>query len=277
MSLIKNIFLLTTVSSLFFCQIKEEKSEVKIPCDKIKTPDFDGKKVSLLNEKGIPIKDTIIEKIPKYRIVFSPCKEYVFRAIYKDENNNLLSNGIVRLKASGKRWDYQPEIQDEIIIEFTYNQKDEHNLRNSKINSSLINPWEEKDTTGIIENEQQIWMHPFRRNQYFFTEIAPFPQVQFPLEIGRTWSDHLSLGEGWGDWENTSYSSSFKVVGKDEKNFGFGSLKECWKIESESSGNNLINKLTYWFNPEHGFIEMNYTNYWGETLSFKLEEIIYEN
>lgn len=108
-------------------------------------------------------------------------------------------------------------MQDEIIIHYKVDTAKLLSIRSYYINKKLA----EKsivstvENTGVIENERQLWMHPFRSNQYNFTEVAPFPEVKFPVEVGREWSSSLGIGAGWGDWDNTIVSNYYKVVGKE--------------------------------------------------------------
>ncbi|MDF9794885.1 hypothetical protein OKW21_000148 [Catalinimonas alkaloidigena] len=55
-------------------------------------------------------------------------------------------------------------------------------------------------------------MHPFRDNQYHFTEVAAFPYVRLPLEVSKSWTNRLQLGEGWEDWENKNVYSEYKIA-----------------------------------------------------------------
>ncbi len=40
------------------------------------------------------------------------------------------------------------------------------------------------ETTGLVENERNIWMHPPRERFFMITEINPFPYIKMPLKIG---------------------------------------------------------------------------------------------
>ena len=146
------------------------------------------------------------------RNVFKPCREYTYSAKYWDSEYNLISQERVWMMATGQGWEYQPDRQDEIIIQYQYD-----STKIDQINQYSLNPefqyWTAKTNTGIIETSSETWMHPFRSNQYAFTEVAPFPSVRFPLEQGKVWSSNLDIYEGWGVWANSTLNNTYEVIG----------------------------------------------------------------
>lgn len=209
-----------------------------------------------------------VKKIPKIRRIFRKGKNYVYEAIYRDSNGTILSNSEIKVIPSGERIDFAPERQDRVTYEFKDYKKDKAKLEGSTLNASA-EYWVEKQEEGIIENSESVWIHPFRSNQYLFTEVAPFPEIILPLEIGKEWDSNLSIGEGWGEWENTSGNCTYKVVEK--SNYLIDSaIIECWLITSNSEYSFGNSKLDYKFNEEFGFVEMNYKNYLNETLDIKM-------
>lgn len=259
------------------CNSKQNTSFTIVDCNKEEMPKYDGKKVSLLDKNSQPYKDTIIEKIEKRRTVFKPCRDYVYDAIYSDENNELITKTRIKMTALGKRWEFQPEIQDVIVVQYEYTFEDmiKAKKKKNKINIKLPDSdWIQEVQEGIIENVDEIWMHPFRFNQFSFTEVAPFPKIKFPLKIGKKWFGQLSIKKGWGDWENTSGNFKYEIVSKRDIEIPFGTLKNCWEVKSESTYPFGKSKFNYWFNEEFGFVKMVYKNYKGQNLNIELEEII---
>lgn len=116
-------------------------------------------------------------------------------------------------------------------------------------------------------------MHPFRSNQYNFTEVAPFPEVKFPLEVGKIWTGNLSILEGWGDWSNTQGYFVYEVTTKEDIITLFGKIENCWKIESKATYKFGESKFDYWFSEKLGFVKMNYINYGNQILEIELEEV----
>ena len=208
------------------------------------------------------------KRIPKVRKVFRKGKNYVYEAIYKNASGEILSNSEIKMIPSGERIKFAPETQDNVTYEFKDYKNDKKELEGRTINRSAVH-WAGKQKEGIIENLETLWIHPFRNNQYIFTEVAPYPKISFPLEIGKEWDSTLNIGKGWGEWENTSGNCTYKVVDKSTYIIDSTTI-ECWAITSNSEYSFGNSKLDYKFNEEFGFVEMNYTNYLNETLDIRM-------
>lgn len=246
-----------------------------VTCEAISCPDFDYKRVSIVNDEGKFIKDTIIEKTAKRCNVFRPCQRYIYRAIYKDSLGRVISTNHISLMATGRRWKLQPENQNEIVIQYEHDEKTDTALSRFNINRQLKlqSPFVKEETTGAIENAQEVWMHPFRSNQYNFTEVAPFPHVTFPLQVGNSWSSSLTIGNGWGDWDNTTVYCEYLVAREIKMKVAKKGLKKCWLIESKANMPLGISTHNFYFNEEYGFVKMEYRNYAGQTLYIELVAI----
>ena len=119
-----------------------------------------------------------------------------------------------------------------------------------------------------------IFNHPFRDNQYYFTEITPFPNIDFPLFIDKSWSATLNIGSGWGIWDNVSLKTSYQVT--DQESIFINDMKyiDCWKIVSSASFDLGVSYLTMWFHEESGFVKLNYVTYAGQVLQLELDKVI---
>ncbi len=211
-------------------------------------------------------------RIPKIRRIFKAGKIYHYKAIYLASNNDTLSNSFVIMKTTGKRWEWQPEKQDLVYYEFPDYKADSIKLSNHDINKEL-QLWKNQTGEGVIENMEQVWMHPIRINQYKFTEIAPFPEVQLPLKKGKKWGNPLIINEGWGEWNGQTIENTYKISG--QTTFKLNDLKiDCWIIKSVATCSLGKSKLTTYFNEEYGFVKMVYRNYENEKLVFELINII---
>jgi hypothetical protein len=258
-----------------------------ILCKPSETPKYDENRIPILDEYGdiiydeveggVVIRDSLGKGIIKKRSVFKPCREMIFDAEFKSENKKLITKSKIKLMANGKRWKFQPEKQDEITVQFEFTQEDyEINLEYQLNKGLLTNNWNGEVKEGVIENVEEVWMHPFRHNQFNFTEIAPFPQIKYPLEIGKTWTENLGI-QGWGDWDNSSINSYYEVVDSGMVITKYGIIDNCWKVHSKSIFKLGESVFEYWFNEELGFVKMNYLNYGNQTLSIELIEIIDSN
>lgn len=247
-----------------------------VKCATDPCPDFDYKRVSIVNDEGKFIKDTIIEKTAKRCGVFLPCQRYIYCATYKDSLGRIISKDYISLMATGRRWKFQPENQNEIVIQYEHDERKNIDLSSFNINRQLKlqSTFVKEEITGAIENSQEVWMHPFRSNQYNFTEIAPFPHVTFPLQVGNSWSSSLTIGNGWGDWDNTTVYCEYVVAKEIQmKVAGKGAMK-CWVIESKASMPLGVSTHNFYFNEKYGFIKMEYRNYAGQTLYIELVKVV---
>lgn len=118
-------------------------------------------------------------------------------------------------------------------------------------------------TTGAVENDQNVWIHPIRSGFFNSLETAPFPYIKKPIEIGAEWSDQMVIGDGWGDelwgdWEDELLLTyNYKITGKETVKLPIGEL-ECYVIESTAKGDPIFTKLTSWFSEEYGFVKYEY-------------------
>jgi len=118
-------------------------------------------------------------------------------------------------------------------------------------------------STGVVENEQNVWMHPIRKGFFNSLETAPFPYVIKPLKVGMEWTDQMKIGQGWGDklwgqWEGQLLQSyDYKVVGKEKLKTGMGKL-DCYVIESTAKSNVGETKLNSYFSETYGFVRLEY-------------------
>ena len=112
-------------------------------------------------------------------------------------------------------------------------------------------------------------MHPPRTNQYKFTEVAPFPEIYFPFEIGKSWESNLNIQRGWGEWSDTYGSSEYVVHGTDDFLIN-EQVITCWIIKAKSTFPFGVSYAEFWFHEDYGFVKLNYVNYKEEVLDLKL-------
>ncbi|KXX66519.1 hypothetical protein AVL50_31840 [Flammeovirga sp. SJP92] len=227
-----------------------------------------------MDDHGIPLRDTLLDLIERKTTVFQPCREMIYQTKFSDKNNEIISSGRIKMMATGRKWKFQPEKQVEVALQYEYTAEDYEKCKEHQLNTKLgFDHWINEATEGVIENVEKVWMHPFRFNQYTFTEVAPFPEVIFPLSIGKSWTGRLSLQEGWGDWENSSGSFKYKVVARENIGTKYAEIQNCWKIESKATYSFGESKLNYWFHEELGFVKFEYLNYGHQKLMIELAEV----
>lgn len=263
-------------TSLLSCKNKEQTDTFpQIECDSINTlPKYDSKLVTLLDNDGKPIKDTIIEKIKKNLSIYIPCEKYVFKAKFYNQKGNLLSNSQVLLMSIGEKWEYDA-MQDAAFMAYKYSVKEKKGItRYFEKKGYPLTGWWREEKTGLIENTEQVWLHPFRGNQYTLTEIAPFPSVKLPIAIGNKWYSSLRIEQGWGIWSNKTGNSSYEVVSKENLHLGFSKTKvSCYKIKAKSNFDFGTSYVTLYYSEKYGFIKEIYQFYNGEKLEFELIDI----
>lgn len=127
------------ITLLIYSCSEIQKSEFTfIECTPEEMPKFDGNKVTFLDKYGKPIKDSIIGGIEKRRTVFKPCRELIYRAKFKSEKNELISSSRIKMMATGKRWEFQPEKQDEIILQYEFTNGDFNRNKKIQLNKGFL-------------------------------------------------------------------------------------------------------------------------------------------
>lgn len=268
--------LLCALLYLASCSVSETSKPFEFPaveCTPDPTPGYDFNFMTLLDSLGNPAGE-LVDSIRKTRRVFKPCRIMTYRAVWTSDDGKVITNSQIRMMATGKRWEMQPEKQDEILVQYAFDEADSIISSEYQLNKGILDRWwMEKGIEGVVENEDEIWMHPFRFNQYNFTEVAPFPEVKLPLEVGKKWSGNLNIMNGWGDWDNSKGNMSYEVQTREAIETRYSRIENCWKITSKSKYNFGESYLDFWFSEELGFVRMEYNNYGDQQLVIELENI----
>ena len=121
--------------------------------------------------------------------------------------------------------------------------------------------------SGIIENDVNVWMHPFRAHCYFrLLQLSPYPYIKRNLEIGDKWYWDLTTGnhydcESWGTWEGgikneyEYYITEKGILLETE----LGELA-CDVVVGNGIGDLGPTKLVSYFNEKYGFVRLEYKN-----------------
>lgn len=133
--------------------------------------------------------------------------------------------------------------------------------------------------SGVIENEANIWMHP-PRDQYFeILELNPFPYIKSPYEVGTKWTWSLGIGDHWADGRWKLWSGSiennyvYEIVDFRKIATILGEL-ECYVVEANASSRIGETHLRSFFNPQYGFVRMEYTNIDGSKTNLILSKYL---
>ena len=135
-----------------------------------------------------------------------------------------------------------------------------------------------KETTGAIENEANVWIHPPRSNFFGILEINPFPYIKSPLKIGTQWSWNLEIGDSWSDKRWLEWKGSilnlykYEIIGKSIISSKLGNL-ECYIVKAEAESRIGKTELISYFNQEYGFIKLEYKNIDETKIILEIEKL----
>ncbi len=235
---------------LFGCQSEQPFAFTEVPCQSIEG-DYDH-----------------------YQI-FSPCRSFTYRAKYWDANYNLISESLVRVTGTGNPIPEGVVNEQEGIAQYEYKEEDIRRIQAYNINEDLEGrSWIDQMSVGMFESQDDVWMLPFRENQFIFTQAAPYPSVNLPLSVGKQWTSNLIIYEGWGDWNNQQLFSNYEVVEQVTLlKIEFGDLKSTWHISSFLDAGYGVSTHDFWYHEAFGFVKMQYKNYKGQLLIFELVSI----
>lgn len=155
------------------------------------------------------------------------------------------------------------EYQQSVIL-WTYLNKNDKMLTN--------------ESTGLVENDNNIWMHPPRSRLFAITEANPFPYIKTPYKIGTSWSWKLTFGGHWSHpewlvWKGKVEATyDYKIVGKDKLETPLGKL-DCWIVDGVSTSRLGKTALKSYFSEQYGFVKLDYTNIDGSKLILDLKKV----
>ncbi|MBO6606685.1 hypothetical protein [Psychroserpens sp.] len=141
--------------------------------------------------------------------------------------------------------------------------EDRSNENQTQITYSQIPSLNSYQMTGLVENTDNIWLHPTRAGFFNSLETCPFPFIKKPLKVGTEWTDAMKIGQGWrnelwGMWEGSLILDyTYNITGKKLLKTELGSI-ECFIIESTASSSIGTTKLTSYFSEEYGFVRYEY-------------------
>jgi hypothetical protein len=197
--------------------------------------------------------------VPGNSQLFNQDKKMVYLIQYHRHERNINTTEEIALTITGKFWKQVPEQKEAI---WQYSTKSETQLL---FNDQFSIGWLPTDTTGIIENEKKVWIHPPRHNQYLLTEIAPFPDFRRNSTVGDHYSSITFIGKGFGPWEGKKVTSNYFITQTSK-----GTEDSLWTIKAISEIEGKTNNCEFIFSDKRGFIALSYSFFNGDTLTMKL-------
>lgn len=222
-------------------------------------------------------------------VIFNKSKEYHYEALLILPNGDTLTKEKLILAPTGEQWAFQKSQAEYNVFyntsENAINSVNPVNKRQKKAEKFCRKAkrkkqeckgiWTPKSTSGGIENNKSVWLHAFRGNQYVYTEVAPFPEVQFEqLKIGGEWTSSLQILAGWDNFKGV-VNSTYQVIGQVDYSNNNIQLRNCWEIHAIGKHSSLgESKHDFLFNRTNGFVQMNYEFYDGTKISFSMVKVV---
>lgn len=134
------------------------------------------------------------------------------------------------------------------------------------------------EVTGAIENEMNVWIHPPRSSFFQILEINPFPYIKAPYKVGTKWNWKLEIGDNWSDkrwleWKGRIENNyHYEIIDKKTISSKFGNL-ECYIVNAKAESRIGKTELISYFNPEFGFVKLEYKNIDGTKTILELEKV----
>lgn len=246
-----------------FASCHSQEKEVFLDCDRNYYPLYDSIFVKIADTG----KDTLVELVPKRLMAFPPCRSVHYDLELKDSTNQTMLTNRLNLFVPGKPWNMDKK-QDEIIWSMPDSKKNKRSYQ--KLNFvKETNLWTGWEVTGVIENSRKVFLHPFRSNEMEILQYLPFPLVELPLTINKTYFESLSIYDETGKIMSCNFEykvdSLIEISVKEE-------VWPVWHISATSLCGNESGALRMLFNEDLGFVEMNYT-YKGFQIKIHMEDI----
>jgi hypothetical protein len=226
--------------------------------------------------------------------IFNQKKVFTYDAFFIEKSGDTLTKEILVLKGNENPWQFQKtqteleifyEPDSSALVNFVYPLKAERerikrNLSKAKTKKSWANyTWLMlKETTGKIENDTILWLHPPRSNQYIYTYLSAYPEVRFnELKIGGNWQSKISIAKGFPNNEEFvgTVTNNFIVTDNLTTTVAGNSIENCWLIESSDKHSKLGESYsTFIFDEKYyGFISMEFEYYNGIKIIFNLKDV----
>ena len=210
---------------------------------------------------------------------FQVGRNYVYRAIRINANGDTLANTRIIMKPDGTGWGHPAaSSQSQIVYEYEYSVQDSLDHIDELIKVVQADFWKKIDTTGVIENETELWIHPMRYNEFFKTELAPFPVVKFPIsqETIEKANSKIMILRNWGTYTSSETHNEYSYLGKEKRSYLDLDPLDCHKFHAIGFNNfHGMSEMEYFFHEDYGFLEMNIETYDDDKISFLLVEIDY--
>jgi len=209
--------------------------------------------------------------------IFKKGRNYIFNGIRIDDQGDTIANKKITMIPRGTGWgDEAADSQSEVLFKYELTEQDSIN-HYAEVDSMVGNSfWNEVDTTGVIENQETVWIHPIRDNEFYKTEIAPFPTILFPVSdsIMKTIRPSTHIMSNWGWFSGTETKQRYSYHGTEHRLYNSIGEIECHHLRGEADNSRHGKSfLDYYFHEDYGFTEMRYITYDNDIIEFKLVRV----
>jgi len=183
---------------------------------------------------------------------FRPGELQQYNFIYTNSVMDTVAIGNISVTPSNDAWEFDDQ-QKEVTYKYNFLKRDDEYFKIGEHVLTISN--EIRESTGYIENDDKFWMHPFRANIFYITEIAPFPKYLKGTTISQSKSK-LIIGAGWGKFKGKSkrvYTVSNNFKG--HQDYTEMSLKQVKAKSKHRLGKSFLDMIG---SDEYGILEMNY-------------------
>ncbi|WP_052345324.1 hypothetical protein [Alkaliflexus imshenetskii] len=177
-----------------------------------------------------------------------------------------------KLNSNGSIWDDSfglvKEIDDTLNLEIhllvpEFLKSDRTNKNQTEVCYLFSSDLNRFSRTGIVENSDNVWIHPPREGFFRALETCPFPYIKLPIEVGAQWSDKMTIGahwsnELWGVWSNKLVLNyNYTITGREIVTTSFGDIG-CFVVESVALSAVGQSALKSFFSEVYGFVRLEY-------------------
>ncbi len=217
-------------------------------------------------------------KVDQNNQIYTPGKEFVYQfQIQKDDPIYLVENAMDEFKltefpdSAGVTEVHLTVIKPRLFQRTNTNQTEIYYSYEPNPSSTF--------STGIVENDQNTWIHPPRSGFFRSLETCPFPYLKHHVAVGDQWTDSMSIGEHWshpmwGEWDGRLLLTyTYELAGKESLETNFGDL-DCLVIEATAQSKADISRLKAYYHPEFGFVKLVYTLFTGILVELHLHSVM---
>lgn len=215
--------------------------------------------------------------------VFTVGKKFVFDYSYTDKNGEQFY-----FEGGRDGWNFVPVNTDRYYVVKTIEIEVLSGLKPMidqipEYNQTLLKftcpPNTDYTISGVVENYRNVWMHPPREALFKILELNPFPFIQEPYEVGKSWDWELDISNEWADprwatWEGSVTNIyQYEITDKKTISTKLGDL-ECLIVKASAKSELGTTHLTGAFNTEYGFVDLDFINIDGTKLKLEISEIV---